>query len=129
MAGDGAHYSLRPGRRKRSCGPLRRASVPCETVRPGTTALSAGESPGTNGPASEHFAQKFYLQHEAYSSLPLLYQQVTSELHSEDPSAARIGEIIAQDMAMTAKILQSSTPRIRPARRDIEPKQAAIYLG
>lgn len=63
-------------------------------------------------------------------SLPLLYQQVTSELHSEDPSTSRIGEIIAQDMAMTAKLLQIVNSAAYGIRAEIsEPKQAAIYLG
>jgi len=63
-------------------------------------------------------------------SLPLLYQQVTSELHSEDPSTSRIGEIIAQDMAMTAKLLQIVNSAAYGIRAQIsDPKQAAVYLG
>ncbi len=63
-------------------------------------------------------------------SLPLLYQQVTSELRSEDPSTSRIGEIIAQDMAMTAKLLQIVNSAAYGIRAQIsEPKQAAVYLG
>jgi HD-like signal output (HDOD) protein/CheY-like chemotaxis protein len=63
-------------------------------------------------------------------SLPLLYQQVTSELQSEDPSTGRIGEIVAQDMAMTAKLLQIVNSAGYGIRAEIsEPKQAAIYLG
>ena len=63
-------------------------------------------------------------------SLPLLYQQVTRELHSEDPSPSRIGEIIAQDMAMTAKLLQIVNSAAYGIRAQIsDPKQAASYLG
>lgn len=39
-------------------------------------------------------------------SFPSLYQKIQDELSSPDPSIAKVGEIIAQDPAMTAKILQ-----------------------
>jgi putative nucleotidyltransferase with HDIG domain len=74
--------------------------------------------------------KSFISNMKSIPSLPLLYQQVTSELHSEDPSTARIGEIIAQDMAMTAKILQIVNSAAYGIRAEIsEPRQAAIYLG
>ena len=63
-------------------------------------------------------------------SLPLLYRQVSSELRSGDPSAARLGEIIAQDMAMTAKVLQIVNSAAYSVRAPIsEPKQAVLLLG
>jgi len=63
-------------------------------------------------------------------SLPLLYQRVSSELSSAEPSAARIGEIIAQDMAMTAKLLQIVNSAAYSRRAPIsEPKQAVLLLG
>ncbi|MCC7413583.1 MAG: HDOD domain-containing protein [Gammaproteobacteria bacterium] len=39
-------------------------------------------------------------------SLPALYQEITAEIDSPDGSVARVGEIIARDVAMTAKLLQ-----------------------
>jgi putative nucleotidyltransferase with HDIG domain len=39
-------------------------------------------------------------------SVPLLYNRLIKELQSEDASAQAVGNIIAQDAAMTAKILQ-----------------------
>ena len=63
-------------------------------------------------------------------SLPLLYQQVTSELQSADPSPSRIGEIIAQDMAMTAKLLQLVNSAAYGIPTQIsEPQQAVFHLG
>jgi len=63
-------------------------------------------------------------------SLPLLYQQVTSELQSTDPSALRIGEIIAQDMAMTAKLLQIVNSAAYGTYAPIsEPRQAILQMG
>lgn len=63
-------------------------------------------------------------------SLPLLYQQVTSELQSVDPSVRRLGEIIAQDMAMTAKLLQIVNSAAYGTSAQIsEPTQAVLHLG
>lgn len=63
-------------------------------------------------------------------SLPLLYQQVTSELQSTDPSALRLGEIIAQDMAMTAKLLQIVNSAAYGTYAPIsEPRQAILQMG
>ena len=63
-------------------------------------------------------------------SLPLLYQQVHNELHSADPSAARVGEIVAQDMAMTAKLLQVANSAAYGVYGQItEPKRAVLLLG
>jgi HD-like signal output (HDOD) protein len=63
-------------------------------------------------------------------SVPLLYQQLNRELQSEDPSASRLGEIIAQDMAMTAKLLQIVNSAAYGTRAQIsEPKQAVLVLG
>jgi putative nucleotidyltransferase with HDIG domain len=63
-------------------------------------------------------------------SLPALYQEVARELRSEDPSASRIGEIISQDMAMTAKVLQLVNSAAYSVRAEIsEPSQAVLLLG
>ena len=39
-------------------------------------------------------------------SVPAVYRQLTRELRNEDASISSIGEIVAQDAAMTAKVLQ-----------------------
>ena len=43
---------------------------------------------------------------ESLPTLPTLYTQLTKELDSDDPSLARIGQLVSEDMALTAKILQ-----------------------
>jgi putative nucleotidyltransferase with HDIG domain len=45
-------------------------------------------------------------QTEFIPSLPSIYTQVVEELRSPDGSIKKVGEIIAKDLAMTAKILQ-----------------------
>ena len=63
-------------------------------------------------------------------SLPALYQEITQELRSDDPSSYRIGAIIAQDMGMTAKILQVANSAVYGVRADVsEPGQAVMILG
>jgi HD-like signal output (HDOD) protein len=42
----------------------------------------------------------------ALPSLPRLYVEINKELNSEDPSIARIADIVSQDIAVVAKLLQ-----------------------
>lgn len=63
-------------------------------------------------------------------SLPALYLEITEELRSSDPSPARIGEIIAQDIGMTAKILQVANSAIYGVRVEVtQPERAVLLLG
>ena len=63
-------------------------------------------------------------------SLPSLYHELTEEFEKEDASIERIGEIIAHDIAMTAKILQLANSAFfaLPQRLD-NPADAVMYLG
>lgn len=63
-------------------------------------------------------------------SVPDLYNQINAELASDDPSVARVSEIIAHDPAMTVRILQivnSSFFGLRTVVTDIT--QATTLLG
>jgi HD-like signal output (HDOD) protein/CheY-like chemotaxis protein len=63
-------------------------------------------------------------------SLPSLYSEVVSELQSADGSIRRVGEIIAKDPGMTAKILQLVNSAFFGIRRVVSnPMDAAAYLG
>ena len=63
-------------------------------------------------------------------SLPSLYIGLTNELRSSDPSPGKIGEIIAQDLAMTAKVLQVANSAAHGMRSEItQPEQAVLLLG
>jgi HD-like signal output (HDOD) protein/CheY-like chemotaxis protein len=79
----------------------------------------------------ENASLKTYLSRlKCIPSLPLLYQQVTQELRSEDPSASRLGRIISQDMGMTAKILQIVNSAAHGLRTEVtDPSQAVLLLG
>ena len=63
-------------------------------------------------------------------SLPTLYLEMTEELQSPEPSIQKVGQIIARDPAMTAKILQLANSAFFGLRRRISsPSDAVSYLG
>lgn len=63
-------------------------------------------------------------------SMPALYEAISAELQSPDASLARVGEIIASDLGMTAKILQLVNSAFFGLRRHVSnPAQAASLLG
>jgi putative nucleotidyltransferase with HDIG domain len=69
-------------------------------------------------------------QTETLPSLPAIYTQVINELHSPDPSVKKISDIIATDLAMTAKILQVVNSAFFGLVRKINnPKEAVMLLG
>lgn len=63
-------------------------------------------------------------------SVPSLYQEVVAEIESEQGTVARVGEIVAQDPAMTAKILQLANSAIFGLRsKTTSAVQAASFIG
>jgi HD-like signal output (HDOD) protein len=69
-------------------------------------------------------------QMETLPSLPALYQQVVGALQSPEASAPELGRIIAQDMGMSAKVLQLVSSAFFGLRPHVpHPTQAVILLG
>ena len=63
-------------------------------------------------------------------SVPSLYVELVQELNKPESSIHNIAEIISQDTAMIAKILQLANSACFGIRRRISsPKEAALYLG
>ena len=63
-------------------------------------------------------------------SVPELYYEVVRELQSPQPSIDRVGAIIAQDIAMSAKLLQMVNSAFFGLRQRVSsPAQAASLLG
>jgi len=63
-------------------------------------------------------------------SVPLLYNKLVKELQSEDVSAQAVGNIIAQDTAMTAKILQLVNSAFFGLSDNVSsPQRAVTILG
>ena len=74
--------------------------------------------------------KRIVAQTETLPSLPEVYMEVITELQSSDPSVKKVGEIIATDMAMTAKILQIVNSAFFGLVRKISnPKEAVMLLG
>lgn len=63
-------------------------------------------------------------------SMPELYQEILSELQSDDPSIQKVAHIISKDVGMTAKILQLVNSAFFGLPRHISnPQQAVTLLG
>ncbi len=63
-------------------------------------------------------------------SLPRLYNLITKEMQAADPSLAKIGALISQDISLSAKILQLVNSAYYSIPQKInDPEQATIYLG
>ena len=69
-------------------------------------------------------------QLKSVPSLPSLYEQIREELEHPDASAKRVGDIVAQDPGMTAKVLQLVNSAFFGLPRHVSsPSQAASLLG
>lgn len=67
---------------------------------------------------------------ESLPSIPALYAQIVEELNSPDASVGSVGEIVAMDMGMTAKLLQLVNSSFFGMPRHIaSAKEAAVLLG
>ncbi|MCP5005437.1 MAG: HDOD domain-containing protein [Planctomycetes bacterium] len=63
-------------------------------------------------------------------SLPELYNRITQEMQSHEPSLAEVGSLISKDISLSAKILQIvNSAYYNLPRQIVDPKQATIYLG
>ncbi len=62
--------------------------------------------------------------------LPSLYSRIMAELRSQDASTAGVGDIISQDMGMTAKVLQLVNSSFFGMPRHVaSPSEAVVLLG
>lgn len=62
--------------------------------------------------------------------MPSLYLRIVDELSGDDPSIRTVGEIVAQDIAMTAKVLQIANSVVMGTRVEIvDPIQATVQMG
>lgn len=63
-------------------------------------------------------------------SLPEIYRQVASEIAKDEPSMERLGAIIGQDVAMTARLLKLvNSPFFGMTRKILSPVQAVNLVG
>jgi putative nucleotidyltransferase with HDIG domain len=93
------------------------------------TAVLARAFAGQDFLLQEHFRKLV----DSITSLPVLpaaYSAVMAELNSTDPSLERIGELIATDLGLSAKVLQLVNSAFFGLARPIaHPSEAATFLG
>jgi len=74
--------------------------------------------------------RKLLLGIRALPSYPGVYMEIVEVLKSKNPSADRVGEIIARDIGMSAKVVQLvNSAYFGLARTVTDPAQAAVILG
>ncbi|HLJ96549.1 MAG TPA: response regulator [Gemmataceae bacterium] len=70
------------------------------------------------------------LRLETIPSLPSQYFEVVRELESSESSLQKVGQIVAKDAGMSAKILQMIRSAFFCQRtRELSPEEAVVYLG
>jgi putative nucleotidyltransferase with HDIG domain len=63
-------------------------------------------------------------------SLPVLYNLIVAEMQSPEPSLKNVGDLISQDVSMSAKILQLvNSALIGLPQKIADPQQAVVYVG
>jgi putative nucleotidyltransferase with HDIG domain len=63
-------------------------------------------------------------------SLPTVHLKLMQALQSQDTSPAMLGDIITQDLGMSAKVLQwANSPLFGSMRHIASPKHAVVYMG
>jgi len=79
---------------------------------------------------ADESVKKIVSQIECLPSLPAIYSEIIEEMHSEDPSIKKVGDIISKDLSMTAKILQVVNSVFFGLFRKISsPQEAVVLLG
>ena len=79
---------------------------------------------------ADEAVKKIVSQIESLPSLPAIYSNIIEEMHSEDPSLKKVGDIISKDLSMTAKILQVVNSVFFGLSRKISsPQEAVMLLG
>jgi len=74
--------------------------------------------------------QTFVSRIKSLPSVPVLYYALMEAINDKDAPARKIGDIIAKDPAMSAKIIQLvNSPLFGLRRRLANPSEAAVYLG
>jgi len=79
---------------------------------------------------SDAAIKKIVAQIESLPSLPSIYTEIITEMQTDDPSIKKVGEIVARDLSMTAKILQVVNSAFFGLPHKISsPQQAVMLLG
>ena len=77
---------------------------------------------------SDTAIKKIVARIESLPSLPSIYTAIMAEMQSDDPSIQKVGQIVATDPSMTAKILQVVNSVFFGLPRRIDSAQQAVAL-
>jgi putative nucleotidyltransferase with HDIG domain len=112
----------------RSIGPTHQyLSKPCdESTLKATLAKALTIRQWMAAPTIQHLVSSV----TSLPSLPAIYQELLNELQSPEPSIQRVGDIVASDVGMTAKIMQLVNSSYFALRQRVStPTQAVVILG
>ena len=102
-------------------------ATPCD---PQTLCAAIDRAFSLDGWLMNENVRRFIAQMQKLPSIPSLYFQVVKELQSPTSSLETIGNIIAKDLVMTAKLLQLINSAVFGLRRQIaNPTEAVLCLG
>ncbi|MBI1766219.1 MAG: HDOD domain-containing protein [Acidobacteria bacterium] len=112
----------------KSVGPAHQyLSKPCEAE---TLKLTVNRACALRDLLSNESLQLLVSQMQSLPSLPSLYHELLEELQSPGVTLKKVGEVIARDLGMTAKILQMVNSAFFGLRRQISsPAEAVSLLG
>ena len=67
---------------------------------------------------------------DSLPSLPAVYRGILAELNTKDPSLQRVGEQVAQDVAICARVLQVANSALYGLHHEIsDPIRATVHIG
>lgn len=108
-------------------GPIHQyLAKPCEADILKMTLARVAALPGW---LADTLLQQLILQTEALPSWPPLYDELIRELAASTPALPVIGDIIARDLGLTAKILQLAQSAVFSARSILSLTEAVAFLG
>lgn len=112
----------------KSVGPAHQyLSKPCEAD---TIKLTVNRACALRDLLTNESLQLLVSQMQSLPSLPSLYNELLAELQSPTVTIKKVGEVIARDLGMTAKILQMVNSAFFGLRRQIaSPMEAVSLLG
>jgi putative nucleotidyltransferase with HDIG domain len=100
---------------------------PCD---PETLRSAIARAKAFNSSVKSEQIQKLVVDMDKIPSIPSVYSEMVQKLRHEDSSIEEIGEVIAKDLAITAKLLKLVNSAFFGLCRQVSsPAEAAAYLG
>ena len=102
-------------------------SKPCD---PDALRATVSRAIGLDASLKNERLHRLIAQMDHLPSIPSLYMEIVEKMHDPDVSLPAVGDIIARDIGMTAKILKLVNSAFFALRRVVSsPNEAVSYLG